>query len=80
VGHVSRRLERDLSLWVGKGLLGGETADRFCAEYDARPASFSLGNVLMILAAILLAAAILLVVASNWEAIPRLVRVCLICR
>jgi uncharacterized membrane protein len=72
------RLERDLSLWVGKGLLGGETADALLKEYDARPASFSLGNVLTILAAILLAAAILLVVASNWEAIPRLVRVCLI--
>ncbi|KQV28043.1 hypothetical protein ASC97_06760 [Rhizobium sp. Root1203] len=72
------RLERDLSLWVGKGLLGGETADALLKEYDARPASFSLGNVLTILAAILLTAAILLVVASNWETIPRLVRVCLI--
>ncbi|MGO7427439.1 DUF2157 domain-containing protein, partial [Rhizobium ruizarguesonis] len=69
------RLERDLSLWVGKGLLGQETAGALLAEYDSRPASFSLGRVLMALAAVLLAAAILLVVASNWEAIPRLVRV-----
>ncbi|MBY5814400.1 DUF2157 domain-containing protein [Rhizobium leguminosarum] len=69
------RLERDLSLWVGKGLLGQETADALLAEYDSRPASFSLGRVLMALAAVLLAAAILLVVASNWEAIPRLARV-----
>ncbi len=68
------RLERDLSLWVGKGLLTEQTADALLKEYDGRPASFSLGNVLMILAAILLGAAILLVVASNWEAIPRLVR------
>jgi uncharacterized membrane protein len=68
------RLERDLSLWVGKGLLNEQTADALLQEYDKRPASFSLGNVLMILAGILLAAAILLVVASNWEAIPRLVR------
>jgi uncharacterized membrane protein len=69
------RLERDLSLWVDKGLLGEETAETLLAEYDSRPASFSLGNVLMALAAILLAAALLLLVASNWEAIPRLVRV-----
>jgi uncharacterized membrane protein len=77
-GMYRGRLERDLAVWVGKGLLAGEAADALLKEYDARPASFSLGNVLMILAAILLAAAILLVVASNWEAIPRLVRVCLI--
>jgi uncharacterized membrane protein len=68
------RLERDLSLWVGKGLLTEQTAGSLLQEYDKRPASFSLGNVLMILAGILLAAAILLVVASNWEAIPRFVR------
>ncbi|OCJ03727.1 hypothetical protein A6U87_17470 [Rhizobium sp. AC44/96] len=69
------RLERDLATWVGKGLLTDEAADSLLKEYDTRPASFSLGNVLMILAAILLAAAILLVIASNWEQIPRLVRV-----
>jgi len=69
------RLERDLSLWVGKGLIGQETAAKLLTEYDSRPASFSLGRVLMALAAVLLAAAVLLVVASNWEAIPRLVRV-----
>jgi uncharacterized membrane protein len=69
------RLERDLSLWVEKGLLPGKTAELLLGEYDSRPASFSLGNVLMVLAAILLAAAVLLLVASNWEAIPRLIRV-----
>ncbi|CAN7272183.1 DUF2157 domain-containing protein [Rhizobium sp. LjRoot258] len=72
------RLERDLSVWVEKGLLPEATARGLLSEYDARPASFSLGRVLMILAAILLGAAILLVVASNWEAIPRLVRVAVI--
>jgi uncharacterized membrane protein len=72
------RLERDLSIWVEKGLLQEATAGALLNEYDARPASFSLGKVLMILAAILLGAALLLVVASNWEAIPRLVRVVVI--
>ncbi|QWW69297.1 DUF2157 domain-containing protein [Rhizobium sp. WYJ-E13] len=69
------RLERDLSLWVEKGLLEEKTAETLLGEYDARPASFSLGRVLMGLAAILLGAALLLLVASNWEYIPRLVRV-----
>ena len=69
------RLERDLSLWVEKGLLEERTAETLLAEYDGRPASFSLGRVLMALAAVLLGAALLLLVASNWEYIPRLVRV-----
>jgi uncharacterized membrane protein len=69
------RLERDFSLWVEKGLLPPATAAGLLEEYDSRPASFSLGNVLLVLAAVLLAAAILLIVAANWEAIPRLVRV-----
>ena len=69
------RLERDLSLWVEKGLLQEDTVGTLLAEYDARPASFSLGRVLMGLAAVLLGAALLLLVASNWEYIPRLVRV-----
>ncbi|WP_455872897.1 DUF2157 domain-containing protein [Rhizobium yanglingense] len=69
------RLERDLSLWVEKGLLPEAMAELLLVEYDSRPASFSLGNVLMVLAAVLLGAAVLLLIASNWEAIPRLVRV-----
>jgi uncharacterized membrane protein len=69
------RLERDLSLWVEKGLLQQETAGTLLAEYDERPASFSLGRVLMGLAAVLLGAALLLLVATNWEYIPRLMRV-----
>ena len=69
------RLERDLSVWVEKGLIPEATAELLLGEYDSRPASFSLGRVLMVLAAILLGAAVLLLVASNWEAIPRLMRV-----
>lgn len=69
------RLERDLTLWVHKGMLDATSAEALLAEYDSRPASFSLSRVLMVLAALLVATAILLLVASNWEAIPRLVRV-----
>jgi uncharacterized membrane protein len=68
------RLERDLKLWTVQGLLDAPTAGRLLKEYDSRPSSFSLGRVLMIIAALLVAAAVLLLVAANWDAIPRLVR------
>lgn len=68
------RLERDLKHWTAQGLLDAPTAGRLLQEYDSRPSSFSLGRVLMIIAALLVAAAVLLLVAANWEAIPRLVR------
>ncbi len=69
------RLQKDLGGWVEKGLLASDQAAAIMADYDSRPASFSLGRVLAVLAALLVASAILLLVASNWEAIPRLVRV-----
>lgn len=72
------RLERDLAIWVGKGLIGRPQADALLAEYDGRESSFSVGRVLMMIAACLIAAALLLLVASNWEAIPRLMRVVLL--
>lgn len=68
------RLGRDFDLWVDRGLLNRATADTLLAEYDSRRSAFSVGNVLMMLAATLLAAAVLMLVAANWEAIPRLAR------
>ncbi|MDQ0320216.1 putative membrane protein [Pararhizobium capsulatum DSM 1112] len=69
------RIEKDFNLWVEKGLVGRSATDAMLAEYDARPSSFSAGRVLMTLAGVLLAAAVLLLVAANWEAIPRIARV-----
>lgn len=69
------RLQRDLAEWAKRGLIAPEQAMAMIADYDSRPTSFSLGRVLAVLAALLVAAAILLLVASNWDAIPRLVRV-----
>ena len=69
------RLERDLGLWVEKGLIARPVADGLLKELDSRESSFSVGQFLVILAAVLISAAILMLVASNWEAIPRLVRV-----
>ncbi len=58
------RLERDLKHWTAQGLLDAPTAGRLLQEYDSRPSSFSLGRVLMIIAALL--------VAANWEAAWRM--------
>ncbi|MDR6758574.1 putative membrane protein [Mycoplana sp. BE70] len=68
------RLERDLGVWAEKGLIDQTTAGRLLAEYDQRESSFSLGRVLMVIAALLLGGAVLLLIAANWEAIPRVAR------
>lgn len=68
------RLQRDFATWVQKGLMTGETAEALLEEFDSRPQSFTVGRVLMMLAAVLMSAAILLFVAANWEVIPREVR------
>ena len=69
------RIEKDFNIWVSKGMLGADAAKAMLAEYDSRETVFSAGRVLLVLAAVLLSAVILLLVAANWEAIPRLVRV-----
>ena len=69
------RLKRDLDIWVDKGLIGQGVADVLLQEHDSRRSAFSIGGVLMILAAVLISASILLLIAANWEAIPRLVKV-----
>ncbi len=68
-------LAKDLRAWTAKGLLDARTAEALLAEYDGRASTFSAGKVLLVLAAVLISSAILLLVASNWEAIPRLARV-----
>ncbi|WP_337266929.1 DUF2157 domain-containing protein [Oryzifoliimicrobium ureilyticus] len=68
------RLQKDLSLWVEQGLLPDATAKALLSEYDARQSSFSLGKVLAILAAVLIGVAVIILIAANWEAIPRPMR------
>lgn len=70
------QLKGDVSRWVENGLIDQPTGEALVADAEARsPRSFNFGSVLAIMAALLLCAAILLLVAANWEAIPRLVRV-----
>lgn len=69
------RLERDFKHWIDKGLLQENAARAMIAEYDGRESTFRAGRVLLMLAALLLSASILLLVAANWEELPRLARV-----
>ncbi|RUM98683.1 DUF2157 domain-containing protein [Pseudaminobacter arsenicus] len=73
--YVSR-LKADVSRWVEQGMIDQATGQLLVADAEVRnERSFNFGSVLAIMAALLLGAAILLLVAANWEAIPRLVRV-----
>ncbi|MGB8818687.1 MAG: DUF2157 domain-containing protein [Rhizobiaceae bacterium] len=68
-------VRKDIDRWVQKGLLDAGTAERLRAELHAAGGGFGLGGVLGVLGALLLGAAVITLVAANWEAIPRLTRV-----
>lgn len=67
-------VRKDIDRWVRKGLIDNQTAGRLRTELD-EAGGFGLGGVLGVLGALLLGAAIITLVAANWESIPRLVRV-----
>lgn len=69
------RLKRDLDDWVARGLIDAGTAARLLTDVDQRTRSYSLGTVLAMCAAALIAAAILMLVAANWDQVPRTARV-----
>lgn len=71
-------VRRHVARWQRDGLIDEVTADRLRKDIDGHGISFGLGNVLAILGAILLGAALLSLIAANWEVMPRLVRVGLI--
>lgn len=69
------KLKRDLMRWTAMGLVNEHDAQAMLADHDAQASSFSVGSVLLVLSAVLLSASILLVIAANWQAIPRLMKV-----
>jgi uncharacterized membrane protein len=76
MASYTKRLERDVERWIGLGLIDGATAQALIADAKSHERrSLSFGSVLMMMAALLFCAAILLLVAANWEAMPRLARV-----
>lgn len=74
----STKVKRDIGRWNDAGLIDAETAAALSLDVDTNHRGVSFGAVLSMMAAALLSAAILLVVAANWDAIPRLVRVTLL--
>ena len=70
------RVRRDILRWTELGLIDKAAADALRRDIEANERkSLSFGSVLAIMAALLFGAAILLVIAANWEAFPRLLRV-----
>lgn len=69
-----RRVKRDIARWVELGLLPASTAEAMVQDLDGRSNRLGFAQVLLILAAIFLSAALLLLVSANWETVPRIVR------
>jgi uncharacterized membrane protein len=76
LASYSTRVTRDIQRWVEQGLIAPGVAERLTRDVQANERkSLSFGSILAMMAALLFAAAILVLVAANWEAIPRLARV-----
>lgn len=73
-GYASR-VKRDIDRWQKSGLVDTSTATRLARDIDENHRAVSFGAVLSTMAAVLFSAAILLIVAANWEELPRLARV-----
>lgn len=76
MASYASKVKRDIDRWREAGLIDGDTARSLSldVERNSGPA-ISFGTVLAMMAAALFAAAVLIFIAANWEAIPRLARV-----
>ncbi|MEQ8479031.1 MAG: DUF2157 domain-containing protein [Hoeflea sp.] len=75
---LRKYIVREIGHWSKGGLLSPGQGERLLADYDARHTGFNLSAVLAVLAAVLFGAAVIALVASNWEIIARPLRVLLI--
>ncbi len=76
MASYSTRVRQDIARWAAAGLIDARTADALAKDVEAyQRRSLSFGLILAMMAALLLGAAILIFVAANWEALPRLGRV-----
>src|SRR5690606_10386333 len=73
-----RYLSREIDLWTEYGLLQPGQGEALLKDHDRRHTGFSLSGVLAVLAAVLFGAAVIALIAANWEAIARTVRVAMI--
>ncbi len=70
------QLRQDVERWVSSGLIDRSTAEKLVLDAERRDRkSFGPGAVLAMMAALLFGAGILIFIAANWEAFPRLARV-----
>lgn len=76
MGGYASKVCRDIERWTDDGLIDGATADALKADIARRGAgAIGFGTVLAIMAASLFGAAILILIAANWDLIPRPARV-----
>ncbi|MET3579721.1 putative membrane protein [Mesorhizobium robiniae] len=76
MASYSSRVRADIARWLQAGLIDAPTADALTRDVEANQRrSLSFGSILAMMAALLFGAAVLIFVAANWEAIPRLARV-----
>jgi uncharacterized membrane protein len=76
MASYSARVRLDIARWQQTGLIDAATAASLARDVDVNERkSLSFGTILAMLAALLFGAAILIFVAANWEAVPRLARV-----
>lgn len=71
----SLSVERLIDRWQSDKLIDDETALRLRADLEKRSSGFSLGSVLATLGGLLLGAAVIMLVAANWQEMPRLMRI-----
>lgn len=70
------KVKMDIARWADGGLIDRATADALVRDVEANERNgLNFGSILAVMAALLFAAAILILVAANWEAIPRPARV-----
>lgn len=76
MASYAANVRKDIARWLESGLINASTADLLRRDVEANERkSFSFGSILAVMAALLVGAAILVFVAANWEAIPRVWRV-----
>lgn len=69
------RVKKDIDRWVENGFIDRPTGEKLATDVDARDRSgLNFGWILAIMASLLFAAAILILVAANWGALPRIAR------
>jgi len=71
-------VERQIARWQQQALIDAETASLLKADLEEQSSRFSLGSVLATLGGLLLGAAVIMLVAANWQDMPRLMRIGLV--